>query len=443
MYKVITDINTRNNNTVFDYSTLKNAENYINLIDGIEYLDHGSTALCYVDKKSNKVYKVCQKSRLDIGKFMETISISGVDILPIRLVFEDDNSFIYTQPKCVTLSKEDINYKFCRDVLVIVYSLLKNNTIYPDLYYKNFGYHNNKCYIFDCHDNNEYNNPYCSFYVVGLLSLFSLLFMKKDVTTMEEVEELECGKDILPLPFYVFIKDLYNRDFKNAKQSIKECIQFLEKSTEKDYNQYQLVSITSNGTIELKDHTLSKFNIAERVLKRGDTRIRTVLDAGCCIGGVGLKIAQENPSIIVTLNNITSDEVLVMESIRKELSINNSVIDTNNVIDINDKYDVTLYFALVHHLLRNYTISDILQTIKKQTRYYSVVEFPVQEDHLLAIVKSNSGKPENYKFLQTLGSLIDTICSFVNIEEVIRVEYSSPSISRYALVCRYDTDRKK
>lgn len=440
MLTIINDINTRNNNKVFDYIQLQNTESYINLIDDITYFDHGSTALCYIDNKTNTLYKVCQKNKLNskefIGKSNYLIS-KGIDILQPKLMYENSTSFVYSQPKCFTVSNDKINAKFCYDVLTIIYKMLSICIIYPDLYYKNFGYYNNKCYLFDYHDSNVYEsneNINNTFYVFGIFSLLYLFFSGKNVKDIEEIKSLNYGKDIFPQIFYLFVNDLSHRNFKSAEKNIQRCIEFFSKKIEKNYVQYQYVNINGLGKITLGDHTLNKYCITERVLNYNNN-YKTMLDAGCCIGGIGLKIAQEYPHLHVTLNNITKDEICVAEEIKDNLIISNVTINIDNIIMIKNKYDVCFYFSLIHHLLRDKPLIDILDIIFSQTEHYAVIEFPIKGDKLLDIVISNSQYPENYEFLSSLGNLIDVISKYVRVKEVIKVDYLYDSFRRYAVIC--------
>jgi hypothetical protein len=446
MISIINDINTRNKNNVFDHTKFQDAEKYINLIRDIKYFDHGSTCLCYND--NNTVYKICQKDKLNINEFTDKYNYllsKGIDILESKIIYEDSTSFIYSQPKCYTLSTDKINDKFCCDVLNIIYKLLSINIIYPDLYYKNFGYYNGKCYIFDFHDSNVYNDDNNTFYIVGIFSLLSIYFTGKNINTIEEIKNVDYGKEIFKgtseyetsgdkIIFYNLIIDLVNKDFKSAGNNIQKCIEYFSKNLEKCYTQYQYINIDKFGKISLCDHTLNKYLIADKVLNYNND-YKTVLDAGCCIGGIGLKIQQQFPNINVTLNNITLDEISVANEIKNNLILYNTVINKDNITSIKNKYDVCFYFSLIHHLLRNNSIDNILNIIFKQTNNYAVIEFPIKGDHLLDIVVSNSVNPINYEFLYSLDNLINTISKYVIVKEVIKVDYKNDIFKRYAIIC--------
>lgn len=68
MEVLVNDINTRNNNVIFDYKDLLDVEKFISPL-GLYYLDHGGSNLCYLDSdpsslecnKQCNVYKICKK----------------------------------------------------------------------------------------------------------------------------------------------------------------------------------------------------------------------------------------------------------------------------------------------------------------------------------------------------------------------------------------------
>lgn len=443
MEKIISEINTRNNNTVFTYLELKNCEKFIT-DNNLTYKDHGSTALCYGDE--NYIYKICQKSTLNLQKFRNNyrqLIMKKINIVPMEIVYEDSTSFIYKQKKCKVVSLESINYRVCYDILNIIKSLYINNILYPDLFCKNFGYNDNKCYLFDYHDNNVFSDINNCFYIVGLYSLLYYCFTKNTVSntilSYENIVEIDFGKDLFPEEFCKFLRNINQKDITATRNSIEECLEHLRTKLETIINDYQHFKIDYNNHIELYRHTLDKFKMTERLIplyKKEDNIIR-VLDAGCCFGGIGFKIAQTHSNVVVTLNNITESELKKMNELNSLLNLKNLDINSDNILEHFGTYDIGLYFSLVHHMLKNGDLKFVLNKIFSQCNI-AIIEFPIQGDGLLKVNsnKLEEDKKSNYNVLVSLSILIENLEKHVKIYEIVRMNYNNDNIIRYSIICK-------
>jgi hypothetical protein len=211
--------------------------------------------------------------------------------------------------------------------------------------------------------------------------------------------------------------------------------------TNKQYRDYQIIDII-NGIIHLKDHTLSKYkNVIDNVFNQYNSgNIKTIIDAGCSLGGIGLKLATLNGIEKVTLNNVTGSELNTAKEISHLCDISNVEFSYDNIFNITDSYDLTLYFALIHHLLRVKSISDILQMINIQTNMYTVMEIPIKGDALLNKIVQDSKIEDpwsdRYKALYTLDDLTSHISDVFDVLAVNKIEYGSGDLNRYSFVCK-------
>lgn len=189
-----------------------------------------------------------------------------------------------------------------------------------------------------------------------------------------------------------------------------------DESKNKQYTNYQMIDVV-NGELHLKTHTFAKYDVVcNNVFKQSDAdSIRTVLDAGCSLGGIGLKIATLNGIYNVMLNNVTISELDTAKEIANLCNITNVEFSSDNILNLNTNYDLTLYFALIHHLLRTKDITDILQIINDQTNLYTVIEIPLRGDASLhnIVEVSNIDNPWSTKY----KPLLYVVCVLISLQK--------------------------
>jgi hypothetical protein len=218
----------------------------------------------------------------------------------------------------------------------------------------------------------------------------------------------------------------------------------------KRYNDYQHIE-ASRGQLELFSHTYDKYVLGSQVVDDG---CESVLDAGCSLGGIGLKLATHPGVQRVVLNNITKSELARGQEIAGIVGLtdpNDPISKTSdgrdrviqfsdqNISDINDTFDLTLYFALIHHLLRVQTIDQILEMIARQTNKYSVIEVPVAGDALLKNIFNAVHDPERdarYKALGSCDEFQSHLEKYFTVMSVHRMNYGAGDLVRYAFVCK-------
>ena len=216
MEGIIQHINDINRNTIFDYNKFKKVDKFLSSdsFKGIEYLDHGGTVLCYV--LHDTVYKICQHDRLNKSKLVSAIGTlvkQCLNVLPIECIYDDENCFIYTQKRVKTVLFDDINRKFCRDILKIVRKMFEIKYIFPDLHFRNFGYYMGRCYLFDCHEENTYDLVESKFFVYNLYVMLMILHHLPYVGDLDSANAVNFGLDSLPKPFPFVLKELYQHHY--------------------------------------------------------------------------------------------------------------------------------------------------------------------------------------------------------------------------------------
>lgn len=354
-----------------------------------------------------------------------------IPILQIDLVYENEKYFVYKQARCERITLQNLSVKTVVDILNIFKKLLECNIILPDMYYRNFGYYRNKCYIFDYCDENSFGNVTNKFLICTMFHLFSVLFNCKPSVDIEEIKSLQFGKDNFPIMFANFLEDLYCA----RNPNIRDCLDYLEEKLSKSYNQYQDVKIDKTGTIVLGSHTNFKYNLSKTIV---NFSTKSVLDAGGCIGGISCKLAQEYPDCHVTVNNITMNEISVAKEIKDSLKLQNVSLNTDNITTIKNKYDVTLYFALVHHLLKNMTFDEVMLQILRQTNSHTIIEFPLKGDVLLDEVIKQSKDSSTYNILESVETVKNELSKYFCVDDIVDMDYGEHNVGklkRTAFIC--------
>ena len=112
------------------------------------------------------------------------------------------------------------------------------------------------------------------------------------------------------------------------------------------------------------------------------------------------------------------------------------IITSYNLIEDTNSYDVTLYFAILHHILKNYTLDQVIELVYKQTKKYCVIELPFNQDVLLknVIRYSTSVYEKSFKYLENTEIFEKVIQDKFDIMYSTKVDYGSKDLDRYAYV---------
>lgn len=413
----------------------------------LKYLGLGGTCISFIDN-SDIIYKICLKQNNDILKsadiFMHhcnTLIKNGVSILsPIDIVYDDEHFLVYRQPKCNPLT--EVNTKILVEILKNLKAMLLSMYRLTDIYFRNFGIYQNKIVIYDYHDYKDFFEKDYT-YIVHLVQTFNLYYnkniYKKINLDIEEIIQDDFCKnhfDFNP-SLSDFFKNLYNWNFDKAIKHIDTMVEDFSDALVYDIYDYQKISIDRNGIISLHIHTLDKFNLLKSILPYLPEKF-SVIDCGCSIGGIGGKIAQLYPKSNIVLNNITKNELDTAKSMFSKLCLNNIVYDDTNIMSYDKVHDVTLFYALLHHLLRDMTFNELIEKIYKMTNIYSVIELPFYGDVLLAkVVKHGNLKYENtYKYLENTNNFMSEISKYFEIIDSKKIDYGTDDLNRYGFVLR-------
>jgi 2-polyprenyl-3-methyl-5-hydroxy-6-metoxy-1,4-benzoquinol methylase len=454
---IIDNINLTNGYT-FNKLNISNLQSFINSFEKmnkLEYLDHGGTCLCFKILEtnnvldSNNILKIYNKSNYSTLKtsnvLYDYIKSSHLPIIDTKVIYEDKYNIIVIQPYVNIIT--EINPYITKEILKIIEIMLVNRQRLHDVYYRNFGFYNGKLYLIDFHESiNFYDN--IDLFVSNLFQLFSLLFNKKlafGLVNPPINSIISSNFNYGFANFYAdFLSNIYNYNIDIALSILKNNIYSdLGQLISKNINNYQHFNIDSDGKLSLFSHTLQKALIAENILNiTNSTSISTsIIDSGCSFGSIGLYLKQKYPSIKLTLNNLDNNELIESKNLANWIACSGITYLNKNLIDILPvKYDITLCFALIHHLLKNYSFDDIILFIKLITNKIAIIEFPIIGDSLLANVMNATATTaiQNFYVLSSLDILHNNISKYANIIDVIKMDYGTiQDINRYTFIIKF------
>ncbi len=442
-------INIKNGTILFDPEKSQALEDFLPTLGKLEYIGHGAQSVCFVINK--EVVKCCKKKKGSLILSKEYF-LSGVQELldnnmpilpPIDVIYENEFWMIYTQPLCKVLSGEDISPGLCCEILNFVSQMIRMNIRVSDIFFRNFGIYQNKLCLFDFHDVDKFESS-SNFMIANLYSVFTQLgknigwpVLDLTIANLTTVINDKFGESRFPEMIVKFLQSLYSKNYSKSLEYLENSKLLLKQHVQKKYTKYQQVSVSETGSIELESHTLGKYNLALEIIK--SKNIKTLLDARCCIGGIGLKLAKEYPNIKVMLSNNDLQELEKTKNIGLNCMIFNVQFIPEHIKDIkpcpNNKYDLVLYYSLFHHLLKTQTIEDILKLVKSQTGKYCIIEVPIIGDSLLNKVMK-SGNQENFGCLKSHDVFRQyLVLNNIMVNKCVRLDYGSEKLIRYAYSC--------
>lgn len=426
---LVSTINNRNNNKVFDTILLQKAYDYLTQSFGsINFLDHGGHMLCFESHNSLSVIKLCQKradieaikSWADFRYRADMLSNNGIPIANyVDFLYEDEYSFAFTQIRCVPLDLTDISLSITCKIANILCQMLLKGCLLPDLFLHNFGLGRGpQVILYDFHDNIVTDESQCDLLKKSLCKIVpSAILASKFIKIIDTIKGNPC-KTLLPLAL--------EWQFEAIKNS---CISF------SDYQYLQL----RDANLQLSKHTLVKFEFVKQFLlsRAADFKADSLLDAGCSLGGIGLKTALEFQIYNLTLNNVTTLELRIAKKVAQECLMTHCTTFCNrDIMKIDGQWSITMYFALIHHLLRAYSIDEILGKIALQTKQYCFIEVPFKGDHLLSLLPLNS----RYNCLDSVSIFIEKLNDFFIVEQVAKIDYEDHKLNRFAFALRISNE---
>lgn len=448
---VIDNINSRSGREIFDKDKTDELIQFMSSLGDLNYIGHGGLSFCFSlnDKLAIKCCNKGIKGSIVVSKkiFLERVdqmkNLGLPILLPIEVLYEDDNWLVYSQPLCRPLSHSEITPIICLLMLDFVGQMIKTNIKIADIFHRNFGIYEGKLCLFDFHEVDTFQSS-PNFMITNLYS--TMTFLGKNVgwrvleiglINIDFVTKDKFGKNRFPDSLVEFLESMYARDYSKVLEKLESCRTYLRKKIQEKITKYQNITINDQGKLNLKSNALYKYQLARQITK--DRKIRSVLDARCSYGGIGLKIAQEFPKIPVSLSNANSKELNEAKKTANNCMIYNvSFMETklNENMAKNIKYDLCLYYSVVHHLLKNLDINKIIEIVKAQTSKYCVIEFPIKGDKLLTRVMKSSQNKENFECLKSLETIrYHLIMNKLKVEQCVKINYDDDQLNRFAFVC--------
>jgi hypothetical protein len=430
----------------------------------IEYLGCGGTCI-YVFKYEDKVYKICLKNIVNKNDCIEHNTILGsianfknhikklIDInikivKPTDYLYENNSFLLYSQPYCEAIENKITNYVLL-NILVNIKNMIIGKYFIPDIYYNNFGFIENEIFIYDYHNISEYNSD-DQYYISQLATLFSLnkyetLYKNNgSIIDIDILQNDNFGKNYLDDTHVQLLKNLFIKNFDKSIELFDIIIETLKDASIQKITNYQYLEINRENKLSLNLHTKFKWDKFMKLynlhVNYNNDIIETVVDYGCSIGGIGLKIAQDYPKIKVTLNNINDSELKICRKLKNELFLNNIIINDENVRFIQNKYDVTMYYAILHHILKNETMENIIELINIQTNKYSIIELPFGNDALLCNVMKDGivNYNDTFYYLENIEYFIKKINKYFDVLEYEKIDYgeNSKDLNRFLFILK-------
>lgn len=194
-------------------------------------------------------------------------------------------------------------------------------------------------------------------------------------------------------------------------------------------------TVGSDGKISLTNHSSRKFNVAKQILSSTPSA-RTVLDAGCAEGAIGIAISQTFSHVHVHLVNADETEAQIVLELLALTT--NATFKRTRIQDLScdDKFDITLWFAIMHHLVSSLGVEKTLELMHKLTNRIAVIEVPLGSDALLDFWIRNSSADTYAAFenVATMTALLST--SFAHVFYHSRIQYDdSPLLNRHVFIC--------
>ena len=449
--KIIERINTKNNSEIFDSKNISEVEKFLSTLGPLTYIGHGGLSFCF-SRNNKEVIKCCKKNKgtivtskdLFLSNVQKLREIHMPILYPYEVLFENDSWLIYSQPLCRCIAWSEISLKMTCQILNFVGQMIKTNVRISDIFYKNFGIYHNKMYLFDYHEVDNFHSS-SNFLITNLYSTFTFLgknlnwpVLDIGLINLDFVIKDNFGKGRFPDPLSRCLQYMHGKNYSKAVEQIEIAKSYIKKKINRKYTKYQHMNIDENGTLDLFSHTLIKYEIAYNLIK--EKVPSTVLDARCCLGGIGLKLAQDFPDLNIHLANPDTDELNKTKQLSTDCMIFNTTFIPDQLSEIksirNTKYDLVIYYSLFHHLLKTLPIDEIIRRAKLQIGKYCIIEVPMRGDALLNRVMKLGTTVENFQCLASPDTFrYYLILHRLKVNRCIRINYGDSRLNRYAYVC--------
>lgn len=199
---------------------------------------------------------------------------------------------------------------------------------------------------------------------------------------------------------------------------------------------YQRFEIDVDGRVRVFDSTLEKVQISLRALDLAQPGA-SVLDVGCAEGAMGAAIAQARPSSSVRVVNGSPHEAEGVRALVAAAAGGNIAFEHAWVTAKTAPADVTLWFAVLHHILSGTSPEDAVNMVADVTAKIAVVEVPIHGDALLSnwMQKTAAGTYDVLRDRDTARAWLETRFDVVAQEDMTYAG-TAGDLVRVAFTCR-------
>lgn len=441
---IIDQINHRNGKTMFDTHQIVNIERVLNHLPKLQYVGHGIQSICYKTDKGY-VVKCCMKRKNSIilskSLFMNTtrelLNINMPILPPIEVLYEDDIWMVYTQPMCRMI--DEISVKFAYFVIKFVKQMVEHNIRIADIYYRNFGIYQNKIVLFDYHDIENFDSS-SNFLITNLYSLFTQLGQRMGwdvqdtvISHWNDIVINQFGINRFPPSLVDLLVAFHSKDHDRILTCLDETGNYLKSLIKQKFTTYRMLRMDNDDLITI-DYPNKPYRIIFDLIQI--LHLNSVLDIQSTATGVGLKLAQDFPNILVTLGCATNEEISDTRNIISNCSVYNASVISGSMVDFKptngDRYDLVLYHSVILDLKK---ISNLFQSIRNQVGRYFVLEVPIKGDaQLNKIIKTQTKK--TYECLLSPYKFRTYMCANgIKVNRCYHIDYGSRQIKRFLFIC--------
>jgi hypothetical protein len=376
----------------------------INTLNFGEYIGIGGSAIVYNYDENNVVKLVNGKYCSNV---FDLVQIYGI---PSKLLHVNTKGpgYIYIQQKINNVcEKSPISLI---NILEINKQIINTGYIIPDINYLHFTKFNNEYKIYDFHD-------------------------------IRQIDDI-----VLEALFYNFIREYAHESTIIETLNIESLITFITASQLQiaetndimcnEINSYQKFTIDYIGKIKLYGSTKNKFDVIEQTINLINTSSFTFVDLGCCFGIFGLKIGQLYNGASGDLINMTQSEIDKGMNIQRNIGTHTVKFHNTNIMSINEQYDCVICMSVIHHLLSNVSIDDILQHLQNMTKQVAIIELPIYGDVLLTHWLNSTHNKSNYECLQNMDTIKNLISNYFTIVTFGTLEYNTDELNRVYFIVK-------
>jgi hypothetical protein len=446
---IVEKINQKNNRCIFMIPDNQNIDNILSQYNQLSFMGHGVQSICF-GYNNEYVIKCCMKRKHSIIYSKETFISKTrqlldlhIPILPYtHILYDDDDWLIYTQPMCHIINS--VSYKFCYIIIRFLRQMIENNIKISDIFYRNFGYYQNKILLFDYHDIDNFDSS-SNFLVSNLYSIFTMLGKNYHWNIIESDDNIHHWREIVndnfglsrfPQQFVNVLSALSANNKNELYVCIDALILYIKDRLKHDYPSYKTLTIDDHDMIIL-DYPQYIYDMIFGLIQ--NDHLLNILDFHSTASGLGIKLSMDFPNASVTLICRSKNELDDTHHLLDSCTIHNAAVIqsdmTNSCLNNSHKYDLVIYNQVIFDLLRMGKLYDIFRLLRKYTHKFGFIEVPVLGDELLYDVSNNNLNV--YTYFNTPF----TICSYflhnnIMVDRCIYINYNDSGKKRYLLMIR-------